>query len=487
MQNLLSCFSLLGLGSAGVICVQFGAGNLAFVSGFCEFPAVRSASCCFLLFECERMKRSRDDVYMSSQHKRPMVSSRGEPSGQPQLMSGGGQRLTTNDALAYLKAVKDMFQDKREKYDDFLEVMKDFKAQRIDTTGVIARVKDLFKGHKDLILGFNTFLPKGYEITLPLEDEQPPQKKPVEFAEAISFVGKIKTRFQSNDSVYKSFLDILNMYRKETKSITEVYEEVAALFQDHADLLEEFTHFLPDTSGIASNHYASARNPLLRDRSSAMPTVRQMHVEKRERNIASHGDRDLSVDHPDPELDRCLIKVEKDQRRRGEKEKESREEKDRRQRERDDRDYDHDGSRENLSHKRKSGCMAGDSSAEPLHDTDENFGMHPVSYAHEDKSSLKSAPVIGYLDKVKEKLRNPEDYQEFLKCLNIYCKEIIARHELQSLEELSKYTQAPTSSMLRYVGNLLGKYADLMEGFDEFLSQCEKNEGFLAGLLKKSK
>ncbi|XP_068462786.1 paired amphipathic helix protein Sin3-like 4 isoform X2 [Phaseolus vulgaris] len=415
------------------------------------------------------MKRSRDDAYMSSQHKRPMVSSRGEPSGQPQMMGGGGQRLTTNDALAYLKAVKDMFQDKREKYDDFLEVMKDFKAQRIDTTGVIARVKELFKGHKDLILGFNTFLPKGYEITLPLEDEQPPQKKPVEFAEAISFVGKIKTRFQSNDSVYKSFLDILNMYRKETKSITEVYEEVATLFQDHADLLEEFTHFLPDTSGAASNLYASTRNPLLRDRSSAMPTVRQMHVEKRERNIASQGDRDFSADHPDPELDRCLVKADKDQRRRDEKEKESREEKDRRQRERDDRDYDHDASRENLSHKRKSACRAEDYGAEPLHDTDENFGMHPVSYACEDKSSLKSmySPVIGYLDKVKEKLRNPEDYQEFLKCLNIYCKEIIARHELQSL-----------------VSNLLGKYADLMEGFDEFLSQCEKN-GFLAGLLKK--
>ncbi|KAG5091420.1 hypothetical protein JHK82_050198 [Glycine max] len=388
------------------------------------------------------MKRTRDDVYMSSQLKRPMVSSRGEPSGQPQMTSGGGQKLTTNDALAYLRAVKDIFQDKREKYDDFLEVMKDFKAQRIDTSGVIARVKELFKGHKDLILGFNTFLPKGYEITLPLEDEQPPQKKPVEFAEAINFVGKIKARFYANDRVYKSFLDILNMYRMEAKSIAEVYKEVAALFQDHVDLLREFTHFLPDTSGTANNS-------LLHDRT----TIRQMHVEKKERNIASHGDHDLGADHPDPELDRCLIRADKDQRRRDEKEKDS-------------RDYDHDG----ISHKRKSGCRAEDSGAEPLHDTDENFGMHRISYACEDKSSLKSmySPVLGYLDKVKDKLRNPEDYQEFLKCLNIYSKEIIARHELQSL-----------------VGNLLGKHADLMEGFDEFLAQCEKNEGFLAGLLKK--
>lgn len=65
---------------------------------------------------------------------------------------------------------------------------------RIDTAGVIARVKELFKGHRDLILGFNTFLPKGYEITLPLEDEQPPVKKPVEFEEAINFVNKIKVK-----------------------------------------------------------------------------------------------------------------------------------------------------------------------------------------------------------------------------------------------------------------------------------------------------
>jgi Paired amphipathic helix repeat len=31
---------------------------------------------------------------------------------------------------------------------------------RIDTTGVIEKVKDLFRGHPELILGFNTFLPK---------------------------------------------------------------------------------------------------------------------------------------------------------------------------------------------------------------------------------------------------------------------------------------------------------------------------------------
>ncbi|XP_043812472.1 paired amphipathic helix protein Sin3-like 4 isoform X5 [Manihot esculenta] len=428
------------------------------------------------------MKRSRDDVYISSQLKRPMVSSRGETSVQPQMMGGGaasggggggGQKLTTNDALAYLKAVKDIFQDKREKYDDFLEVMKDFKAQRIDTAGVIARVKELFKGHRDLILGFNTFLPKGYEITLPLDDEQPPQKKPVEFEEAINFVNKIKTRFQGDDHVYKSFLDILNMYRKENKSITEVYQEVAMLFQDHNDLLKEFTHFLPDSSATASAYYPpSVRNSILRDRSSAMPTMRQMHVDKKDRTTVSRADRDFSVDRPDPDHDRSLIRSDKEQRRRGETEKERKEDRDRRDQE--DRDYEHDGSHEFMQRfppKRKSARKVEDSAAEHQGgDADENFEMRPVSSTYDDKNAVKNALTqeLAFCEKVKEKLHNPDDYQGFLRCLHLYTREIITRPELQSL-----------------VGDLLGKYPDLMDGFNEFLARCEKN-GLLAGVVSKS-
>ncbi|PNX78383.1 paired amphipathic helix protein SIN3 2-like [Trifolium pratense] len=93
------------------------------------------------------MKRARDDIYSSSQFKRPFGSSRGDSYGQGPGNGGGGgggglviggggggattsQKLTTNDALSYLKEVKDMFQDQKEKYDMFLEVMKDFKAQK---------------------------------------------------------------------------------------------------------------------------------------------------------------------------------------------------------------------------------------------------------------------------------------------------------------------------------------------------------------------
>lgn len=59
-------------------------------------------------------------------------------------------------------------------------------------------MKELFKGHNNLIFGFNTFLPKGYEITV-IEDDEPPPKRTVEFEEAISFVNKIKVKYSVKD------------------------------------------------------------------------------------------------------------------------------------------------------------------------------------------------------------------------------------------------------------------------------------------------
>ena len=52
--------------------------------------------------------------------------------------------------------------------------MKEFKAQSIDTPGVIDRVLQLFHGHRELILGFNIFLPPGYKIEFS-DDEKAPR------------------------------------------------------------------------------------------------------------------------------------------------------------------------------------------------------------------------------------------------------------------------------------------------------------------------
>ena len=61
------------------------------------------------------------------------------------------------------------FSEKPEIYNEFLDIMKNFKAQELDTPGVIQQVSHLFRGYNKLILGFNTFLPDGYKIELPLD------------------------------------------------------------------------------------------------------------------------------------------------------------------------------------------------------------------------------------------------------------------------------------------------------------------------------
>lgn len=51
-------------------------------------------------------------------------------------------------------------------------------------------------------------------------------------------------RFKHDQHVYKSFLDILNMYRKENKEISEVYNEVI-YFKSPVMLLQSLIkHFL---------------------------------------------------------------------------------------------------------------------------------------------------------------------------------------------------------------------------------------------------
>uniref|UniRef100_A0A665TJ59 Paired amphipathic helix protein Sin3b n=1 Tax=Echeneis naucrates TaxID=173247 RepID=A0A665TJ59_ECHNA len=193
-------------------------------------------------------------------------------------------------------------------YNKFLDIMKEFKSQSIDTPGVINRVSQLFHGHPDLVLGFNAFLPPGYRIevpkngiaflqtseakaasseslpsstsagppeppsrlSLPLTNREsqnqatsssvsPPasETSPVEFDSAISYVNKIKNRFLDHPEIYRAFLEILHTYQKEQLEVKEsrgssgmtedeVFSKVASLFKGQEDLLAEFGQFLPD-------------------------------------------------------------------------------------------------------------------------------------------------------------------------------------------------------------------------------------------------
>ncbi|TPX40757.1 hypothetical protein SeMB42_g05890 [Synchytrium endobioticum] len=326
--------------------------------------------------------------------------------------------LNVKDALSYLDQVKNQFGDQPDVYNRFLDIMKEFKSQSIDTPGVINRVSSLFRGHSNLITGFNTFLPPGYRIeatndpqnpirvTTPPESDglmyggvssttplaaaansssitvpppppppppvslpggymhashpppasQPPGwyagididrpallpilptsasllippssqshsssvsggtplslpppppsaapcrnllgitgtsliaaslpsvspaavvsanipgRAPMEFNHAISYVNKIMNRFAGERETYKQFLEILQTYQKEQKPIQEVYAQIAVLFKDHKDLLDEFKLFLPDT---APNNRGVAVPP------NGMPQMRTVSDSKR--------------------------------------------------------------------------------------------------------------------------------------------------------------------------------------------------------------
>lgn len=193
--------------------------------------------------------------------------------------------------------------------------------------------------------------------------------------------------------------------------------QVATLFDDHVDLLDEFTRFLPEAAAVSAAHNASyLRNSFQRfnERNSATPALRQMHVEKvvfyaslvrfilllylmdyngeqiiyffqqrirRDRILTSHADRDLSVDHPELDDDKAMVKMHKEQRKRVEKDS-----RDRKSRDQDDREPDHDNNRDfNLQRvpdKRKSARKV------------EGFGVSANFASYDDKDTLKSESTM---------------------------------------------------------------------------------------------
>ncbi|CAI8587755.1 unnamed protein product [Vicia faba] len=167
----------------------------------------------------------------------------------------------TKNAVEFLKEIKGRLT--QDKYDKFVKAFKDYRAQRIEVFDLMDKMKKIFEGQRDLILRLNNFMPIGYEVELPLEDEQSLPKKHVKLEDATRFLNKIKAQFHGVDyHTYTSFMKILIMYYKKNKSFAMVCKEVTTLLQGHPDLLDEFYHFLPKA---ISGHYVAARNVVRRD------------------------------------------------------------------------------------------------------------------------------------------------------------------------------------------------------------------------------
>ena len=92
---------------------------------------------------------------------------------------------------------------------------------------------------------------------------------PFGFEHAITYVTKIKTRFERDSAKYTKFLDLLHDCKVDKLSIEGVLEQVSELFRDHPDLLKEFAYFLPEAvqaqatqrlAQAAANHSKKRRN-----------------------------------------------------------------------------------------------------------------------------------------------------------------------------------------------------------------------------------
>ncbi|KIL63546.1 hypothetical protein M378DRAFT_79542 [Amanita muscaria Koide BX008] len=207
----------------------------------------------------------------------------------PQSYSHINRPLNVTDALSYLDAVKAQFHDQPDVYNHFLDIMKEFKNELIDTPGVIKRVSHLFHGHPSLIQGFNTFLPVGYRIECGTDAEDTnfitvttpsgtmmqstkntqhkdsllwssTQSSPASpdprlyvadeqaMEPAVQYVQKIKQR--CDPETYRQFLDILSQYHHKpgTMDEEEVSRQISRLFKDAPDLRSDFRVFMPERS-----------------------------------------------------------------------------------------------------------------------------------------------------------------------------------------------------------------------------------------------
>jgi len=154
------------------------------------------------------------------------------------------KKRTTGDALALLAAIK---HKNMEKYESFIQILLDFKAENIDTRVVKLRVYELLNGHEDLILKFNTFVPTQYEIKLPLDHDNDKSRR-LEIKAVLSFLKKVKDTFPGkNRKKYAEFLKLMNDFKARRIDTSGVEERVKDLFKGHTDLILGFNIFLPKT------------------------------------------------------------------------------------------------------------------------------------------------------------------------------------------------------------------------------------------------
>ncbi|KAG8920395.1 hypothetical protein FRC01_000789 [Tulasnella sp. 417] len=178
------------------------------------------------------------------------------------------RRLDVTDALSYLDMVKTQFQGEPEVYNQFLDLMKDFKNQTVDTPGVMERVSKLFSRYPSLIQGFKIFLPQSPKTSWADDEEviEPSIINPHEthssahspresawVIDAVLYFEMVKIEFEEQPVVYDQFMGLIRDYKNQALSTAAFAERVSALFRGHRALMVGLKIFLPPGYPIGSS------------------------------------------------------------------------------------------------------------------------------------------------------------------------------------------------------------------------------------------
>ncbi|MBN3307849.1 SIN3A protein, partial [Amia calva] len=388
------------------------------------------------------------------------------------------QRLKVEDALSYLDQVKLQFGSQPQVYNDFLDIMKEFKSQSIDTPGVISRVSQLFKGHPDLIMGFNTFLPPGYKIevqtndlvnvTTPGQVHQitPPLTLRLNFNLYLSFSQPLQSpaltpTSQPNPSIppYASPRSppvqphtpvsgtpatappLQNNQPVEFNHAINYVNKIKNRFQGQPDIYKAFLEILHTYQKEQRNAKEAGGNytPALTEQEVYAQVARLF---KNQEDLLSEFGQFL----PDANSSVLLSKTT------AEKAESVR--------------NDHGGTvkkpqlNNNKQRPNQNGCQirrhSGTATTPPVKKKPKLLGMKDSSLAEASKHGVGTESL--FFEKVRKALRSTEAYDNFLRCLVIFNQEVISRAELVQL-----------------VLPFLGKFPELFTWFKNFLGYKESS------------
>ncbi|MCE3217151.1 hypothetical protein HAX54_010651 [Datura stramonium] len=153
-----------------------------------------------------------------------------------------GKQMTLIKQSSLVNKIK--VADTLEKYPNLMEGFNEF-IERYERVGVMTNSNLVKEEVKDEEHKCKLGIPPTYQIKE--ENEASQHRSELDASKTFEESKGCFEHFQNNDHVFKSFLDILNKYRVH-KNVNGVYHEVAILLNDHKDLLDEFTKFLPNSS-----------------------------------------------------------------------------------------------------------------------------------------------------------------------------------------------------------------------------------------------